>query len=99
MVRGCQKRIYHIKNPDSALFEEVYFILKQPSVRNRAAFENDLTKEANRIVQEATTDTPWHKSPSIKGACSAGQKVCAFVIGAASSSAIIGGIALLLAFA
>ena len=27
-VRGCEKRIYHVKNTESELFDEAYFILK-----------------------------------------------------------------------
>ena len=28
MVKGCERRVVHLKNTDSALFEEAFFLLK-----------------------------------------------------------------------
>ncbi|MBQ8402029.1 MAG: hypothetical protein IJX14_08870 [Clostridia bacterium] len=95
MVRGCQKRIYYIKNPRSALFAEAYFILK--AGEGRMPGEDEMAKEARRIVADLD-HTGRHPSRPVRD-FPAGQKLGAFVIGAASSSAVIGGIALLLAFA
>ena len=50
MVRGCQKKIIYLKNTDSDVFDEAYFILndKYPEVSG----ECDMIKEANRILGE-----------------------------------------------
>lgn len=105
MVRGCQKRIYYIKNPHSALFAEAYFVLKNDNktllsntlLSETSLSDRKLAVEAERIVndmerRDKLTCPPPQYSPI-------GQRIGAFVIGAASSSAVIGGIALLLAFA
>ena len=51
MIKGCQKRMIHVKNTNSPYFEEAYFILKndvdpEPS-------ENDMLTEAQRIAEES----------------------------------------------
>lgn len=97
MVRGCQKRIYYIKDPRSALFAEAYFVLKNDN--KSLPGERELAVEAERIVGDMERRD---RLPSLRNAPSTspiGQRIGAFVIGAASSSAVIGGIALLLAFA
>lgn len=100
MVRGCQKRIYYIKDPRSALFAEAYFVLKTDG--KTLPGERELALEADRIVGDMERrdrlsscgeDTGTPRRDPI------GQRIGAFVIGAASSSAVIGGIALLLALA
>lgn len=93
MVRGCQKRIYYIRDTRSALFAEAYFILKNSE--GAAPGNTELAAEAQRIV----ADMDRRFSPRRPHDSGVGQKVGAFVVGAASSSAVIGGIALLLAFA
>ena len=49
IYKGCQKRMIMLKNTGSELFEEAYFILKE-SKNGSLANENDMIKEANRIV-------------------------------------------------
>ncbi len=95
MVRGCQKQVYVVKDPHSTLFAEAYFILKPEHTGIRKPLE--LAEEAARLIGEMDRRSPVSKAVSVGG--NVGQKVGAFVVGAASSSAIIGGIALLLAFA
>ncbi len=95
MVRGCQKQIYYVKNPRSPLFAEAYFILR--GKEGPAPGEAEMAAEAQRIVEEFShTGSP---SQRWRHTALPGQKFGAFVVGAASSSAIIGTIALLLAFA
>lgn len=95
MVRGCQKRIYYVKDPRSALFAEAYFVLK--TGEGPTPGEGELAAEAQRIVADFDRSSCFSaRKPHHTGA---GQKLGAFVIGAASSSAIIGGIALVLALA
>ena len=95
MIRGCQKRIYYVKNTRSTLFAEAYFILK--GEKDPVPGEAEMASEAMRIVENFTS--PAGKRFSVTHGGCTGQKIGAFIVGAASSSAVIGGIALLLAFA
>ena len=49
MVKGCERRVLHLKNPDSGLFEEAFFFLKNPSPAPGCGAE-DMVAEANRIL-------------------------------------------------
>lgn len=52
MIKGCKKNVVYVRNTESDVFEEAYFILsddfesKQPS-------EPDMVAEANRIIAES----------------------------------------------
>lgn len=93
MLRGCQKRIYHIKNlgqVGGAYFEEAYLVLKNnaPEFGHGSA---DLAAEADRIIHEACDRyCIRQKHPLLL------NRGLAFALGAASSSALIGTIALLI---
>ena len=54
MVRGCQKKIIYLKNTDSKVFDEAYFV-----VSDKGTFEKidecDMVKEANRILNECVS--------------------------------------------
>lgn len=95
MIRGCQKRIYYVRDTRSALFAEAYFILK--GEKDPVPGEAEMAAEARRIVENF--EMPGRYRSPLPHTGSAGQKIGAFIVGAASSSAVIGGIALLLAFA
>ena len=64
-MRGCERKVVHLKNTGSALFEEAYFILRENSeLADRGRTENiDLVKEANRIIEENTDFEVKRKSP------------------------------------
>ena len=53
MVRGCQKKIIYLKNTDSEVFDEAYFVLRDE--RLGTVEECDMVKEANRILGECIT--------------------------------------------
>ena len=90
MLRGCQKRIYHVKKLDSAYFEEAYLILRNGFPESGGSA--DLAEEAKRIVKEACgCRNLLAKHPLVM------NRGLAFALGAASSSALIGTIALLIA--
>lgn len=101
MLRGCQKRIYVIRKPESALFEEAYFLLKPTRAGTTAPDEAAMQREAERIVSEvygfAAEYTQKKKGGGQMG--SFGVRFMAFLAGAAVSSAAIGSVALLLTFA
>ena len=49
MVKGCQRRVLHLKNPESGLFEEAFFFLKAPTAEAPGA-AREMIAEANRIL-------------------------------------------------
>ena len=55
-MRGCEKRVIHIRSTDSRIFEEAYVELK-PGAAERCRVENetDMIKEARRLVEESLT--------------------------------------------
>ena len=53
MLRGYQKRVIHLKNTGSSLFDEAYFIIS--GKEERALGSSDMVKEANRIIKENMT--------------------------------------------
>ncbi|MBR4933903.1 MAG: hypothetical protein IKZ03_05530 [Clostridia bacterium] len=58
MIKGCQKKIIHLKNTDSPYFEEAYFILRTDD--SNAFDENDMIREAMKIA-ESTCAFPKKK--------------------------------------
>ncbi len=90
MLRGCQKRIYYMKNPGGKYFEEVYLILRKDIPENGHNTAPDLATEADRIVRDACDYFAPRKKEHLIG------RAAAFALGAASSSAIIGTIALII---
>ena len=50
MVKGNQRRVIHLKNTDSGIFDEAYFILREGE--NSSLTEESMIKEANRIIEE-----------------------------------------------
>ncbi len=100
MIKGCQRKIYHVKTTNSTIFEEVYFVLKKnisteymPGIHH--IHDSEMAEEAERIISELCHECANTKKPRIGKISKAG----AFALGAVSSSAVIGTLALLLAFA
>ena len=50
MVKGSQRRVIHVKNTKSGIFDEAYFILKEGA--DASVCESDMISEANRIIEE-----------------------------------------------
>lgn len=50
MLRGCQKKVIHLKNTESDIFDEAIFLVSD-TVRENLRDE-DFIKEANRIISE-----------------------------------------------
>ncbi|MBQ7921098.1 MAG: hypothetical protein IJ325_00770 [Clostridia bacterium] len=82
-----------VKNTDSPLFEEAYFILRRSSRSQAAVSESEMAAEANRIVQ----DVYGFSSVCRRAGNGLGTRIMAFILGAAASSALIGSAALILA--
>ena len=90
VVRGCERRIYHVKNTESEIFDEAYFVLKRQE-RGRAISPRELEREALRIVNCAVATEPIPIVP-----CRKKERLRAYVAGALSSSVIIAFISLVL---
>ena len=89
MLRGCQKRIYHMKKLNGPYFEEAFLVLK--TTAPESCSPSDLAAEADRILHEICerrSTSPGHPLLLNRG--------LAFALGAVSSSALIGTIALLI---
>ena len=50
-MRGTEKRVIYLKNPESHLFEGAFFLLKDAQSRPPVS-ESDIVKEATRILYE-----------------------------------------------
>ncbi len=87
MIKGCQKKIIHLKNTGSPYFEEAYFILKDDSTH--LLCENDMVKEALKIAE----------SSCAKGGKNSGffKNAIPALLGAAAASFIFGVILLFVA--
>ena len=92
-MRGCEKKIYYVKNAESPYFEEAYFILRRDP--GTAATAGTLAEEADRIIHETggrfekAGRAPIHRLPP----------ALAFALGAVASSALIGTVALIVGLA
>ena len=69
VVRGIQKQIIHLKNPESALFEEAFLVLKLGAKQNIPTLS--MVEEANRLIESLSTsakkEKQTHVSPTICG--------------------------------
>ncbi len=82
MVRGCQKKVVHLKSTDSRLYDEVFFIVSDRAPVKTT--ERDFIDEANRIIRDSVygTDTGSGIIRRIKSA------IIPFVCGVLFSAAV-----------
>ena len=87
MLRGCEKRVVHIKNPDNPHFEEIYLFLKEDAAPNIP--QGELWREAEKIIEHCAykDEIPSFSSPS------RGKNLLSFSFGA-----LTGTLAFMLAF-
>jgi len=54
LLKGINKRVIIIKNPESEIFEEAYFIIKSGNIKGviKQSKENEMVTEANRIITD-----------------------------------------------
>ncbi len=57
MIKGCQKNVVWLRNTESELFEEAYFIVSD-KVKSRHISENDMVSEANRLISDNFSPFP-----------------------------------------
>lgn len=51
MIRGVQRKIIVVKGEKNSVFESVYFLLRN-DLSEKTRSENDMLREANRIISE-----------------------------------------------
>ena len=51
VLKGCEKRVVHVKSPENPLFEEAYFFLKNQN--SCALAPTELWREAEKIVNQS----------------------------------------------
>ena len=83
MIRGCQRRIYYVRNPESEIFDEAYFVIKR-NYRGRGTSLDggeELGGEAKRISSLLDSGR--------SGGCRSapGGRLLAFAAGAAAATA------------
>ena len=64
MLRGCQKKVIHLKNTESDIFDEAIFLVSD-TVRENLRDE-DFIKEANRIISENVIQREKREKINIK---------------------------------
>ncbi len=52
VFKGCMRKMIMIKNPGGEYFDEAYFVVKEEFESKRGISQNDMVKEANRIVAQ-----------------------------------------------
>jgi len=52
LIKGLNKRVIVIKNPQSEIFEEAHFFVKSGKSFFGAPRENDMVTEANKILEK-----------------------------------------------
>lgn len=95
MLRGCQKRIYYVKNPESDIFDEAYFILRRgaglPHGRGDGASHMSKMKlEAERLMADAGESSASTRMRRRR------EKIIAFFFGICASAAAAALVALIM---
>ena len=89
VVRGCEKRIYHVKNTESDIFDEAYFILKVGKGKGGMT-PREMEREAMRLVNDTGGTTGKKKSLENR------ERIKAFILGSLFSGTTIGLVSLIL---
>ena len=93
-MRGCERRVYYVKNADSPLFEEAVFVLRRPR-RGRPVGTprpSSLAEEAERIIRESG---PRLRALTRPAPIRRLSPPAAFMLGAGTTSVFIGAAAAL----
>ncbi len=88
MLKGCRKNVVYVKNTDSELFEEAYFIVSdKTAIKNKC--ENDMLKEASRIISNGPMRSYFPTDKEAKNESAAEiRKALWFVLGATVTAAL-----------
>ncbi|MCI9449973.1 MAG: hypothetical protein HFE30_06960 [Clostridiales bacterium] len=97
MVRGCEKRIYYVKNPESDIFDEAYLVLRRQeadSLAGKCTTDEEMRFEAMRILSGISGNGEKNEKERSKI-----KFARAFVAGAALSAALTATITAIIYFA
>ena len=61
MIKGCEKRVVWLRNTESDIFEQAYFILSEAS-RGKSCTESDIVAEAKRIIGRTPVSGWWEEA-------------------------------------
>ena len=81
MIKGAQKRMIVVKTADSAIFEEVHFVMRRDSSAERM----DMLAEANRIIESCDCSKKRGKIRRARGAL---LSLCVFMCGGVAGGVI-----------
>jgi len=48
-MRACEKKVLHLRHPESGIFDEVYFVLREDVMSTPS--HRDMVEEAERIIR------------------------------------------------
>ena len=86
MVKGCERRVVYLKNTDSELFEEAFFVMKDAKTAKPPSREA-MVREANRILDKnMTVERDFEESVSLS--LSVRQACISFLFGTVFASGI-----------
>ena len=63
MIKGCKKNVVYVRNTESDMFREAYFILSD-DFEEKGKSEPDMVAEANRIIAETPVASYFGMPPS-----------------------------------
>jgi hypothetical protein len=86
MVKGCERRVVYLKNTDSMVFEEAFFVMKDAKTEKPPS-STEMVREANRILSENMTVEGMLREPS-SPSLSLKQACLSFLSGVVFSSGI-----------
>lgn len=89
IYKGTQKKMIMLKNTGSKYFEEAYFIIREEGTpaASEPFSENDMIKEANRIISETFMNTRYSENERRTGKLR-GSSVFWFFAGSLCGSAL-----------
>ena len=91
-MRGSEKKIIYVRDTGSKLFEEAYFVLKRGVSDGSAGAEEDMVREASRIVEEGSFNYPMTARRARHR-----RALTLFLAGAATAMAFLGSLAWVIA--
>ncbi len=64
-MRACEKKVLHLRHPESGIFDEVYFVLREDM--EKAPSRRDMVEEAARIIRKETQERDAVKAKKRRG--------------------------------
>lgn len=89
MIKGCEKRVVWLRNTESEVFDQAYFILSESAYEKKHS-ETDIVAEAKRIIARSPFTGYWddfeQKKRKKRRMSSASLKWIFFVLGFSAGS-------------